>query len=357
MSAVLERKPEVFDSVNYFDKRRVTNAAKQWVFFALDVIQPDRKAELSWLAVGGEESACPCLMKYGRGFVPRGRAAILEMGGEPIPMRHMGDLSAVAWQGLPSDNHTTSHNFGFVPVYPGDGLRLLKKYSSVGRKGLDALPSLEGKEWEECHTPIEDGILDVVELAQFGDGMSKTLKGLEEQIKFAKVTDTRIDYAQLADEQLKLCEDARNWAMRFIGIEHGLLKLGHIPERTSNEGIVMGGWSYGYSPVTVMLIEQLEVKRQDQPIQEMADMVSQIMAKTAPQGGGMSAADMDFLMEQKLAKVREADAARIAELEAKLAAANAETFICDRCGTEAKSLAGLKAHQRFCVTAEPLTEE
>jgi len=51
-------------------------------------------------------------------------------------------------------------------------------------------------------------------------------------------------------------------------------------------------------------------------------------------------------MEQKLAKVREADAQKIAELEAKLAAK--EVFICEfeGCGQEAQSLAGLKAHQR-----------
>ncbi len=117
MSTVLEHKPEVFESVNYYDKRRLTNAAKRWVWFGLDVIQPERKSELSWLAVGGEETSCPCLQKYGRGFIPRGRAALLEMGGEPLPMRHMGEMQASAWQGLPSDSHTASHNFGFVPVY------------------------------------------------------------------------------------------------------------------------------------------------------------------------------------------------------------------------------------------------
>lgn len=337
MSQVLERKPEVFPSVNYFDTRRVTNAAKRWVFFALDVIQPDRKAELSWLAVGGEESSCPCLQKYGRGFVPRGLPALLEMGGEPIPMQHMGELQATAWQGgLPNEKQV----FGYVPVYPGDGLRLLKKYSSVGRKGLDELPALEGKEWEECHTPIGDGILDVVELAQYGDGMAKTLKGLEEQIRYAKVNDPRIDYPKLMEQELKLCEDSRNWATRLISVEHGLLKLGHIGEW-------QGGHSYTYSPVCEMLIEQLELKRQDQPIQEMADMVSQIIAKTSvsPQAG-MSAADFDFLMDQKLAKVREADAAEIARLNALLEAKTAEVFKCEECGQEAGSLAGLKAHQR-----------
>src|SRR5262249_13847940 len=182
MSAVLERKPEVFESVNYFDKRRLTNAAKRWVWFPLDVIVPERKSELSWLVVGGEETSCPCLQKYGRGFVPRGRAAILEMGGEPIPLAHMGELQTSAWEGGLGDNR---HRFAYVPVYPGDGLRLLKRYAMNDggmRKGMDELEILQGKEWEECHTPQEDGILDVVERAQFGDGMAKTLRELEDQI-------------------------------------------------------------------------------------------------------------------------------------------------------------------------------
>ncbi len=355
MSAVLERKPEIFESVHYFDTRRVTNAAKRWAYFALDVIQPERKAELSWLAVGGEETSCPCLQRYGRGFVPRGRAALLEMGGEPIPMQHMGELQATAWDGGIANE---KQRMGYVPVYPGDGMKLLKRYSvNDGRKGLDELETLQGLEWEECHTPNEDGILDVIELAQFGDGMAKTLKGLEEQIKFAKVNDSRIDYGKLQDEELKLCEASRHWAMRKVGIEHGLLKLGHIPERTSNDGIVLGGWSYGYSPVTAMLIEQLEVKRQDQPIQEMADMVSQIIAKTSPAGGGMSAADMDLWerrMDEKLSQVKaQADAdlqraiaEKTAELEAKYATKEVEVFVCETCGQETGSLAGLKAHQR-----------
>ncbi len=349
MPTMLEHKPEIFPSVNYFDTRRVTNAAKRWVFFALDVIQPDRKAELSWLRVGGEESSCPCLQKYGRGFVPRGLPAMLEMGGEPIPMQHMGELQATAWQGgLPNEKQA----LGYVPVYPGDGLRLLKKYSSIGRKGLDELPVLEGKEWEECHTPNGDGVLDVVEFAQFGDGMAKTLRGLEEQIKFAKVNDSRIDYGLLSEQELKLCEDARHWATRLVSVEHGLLKLGHVGEW-------QGGHSYTYSPIVEMLIEQLELKRQDQPIQEMADMVSQIIAKTAPQvGGGLSAADLDFLMEQKLAKVRETDAAEIARLKAELAAKTAEpeVWMCEHCNEEMKTSAKGIHLSRWCKVLHP-TEE
>jgi len=347
MSVGLEHKPEVFESVNYFDKRRLTNAAKRWIFFALDVIDPERKSQLTWLRAGGEESACPCLQKYGRGFIPRGLPALLEMGGEPIPMRHLGDLQSVAWQGLPESEHATRHNFGYVPVYPGDGLRLLQKYSTnEGGKGIGELTALQGTEWDEAHNGGE-GILDVIELAQFGDGMPPTLRELEDRIRHAKVNDSRIDYGKLRDEELHLCEMSRNWAKRKISIEHGLLKIGHVGEW-------QGGWSYSYSPVVEMLIEQLELKRQDQPIQEMATMVSQILANQPAQPAPvatLSAADMELFnrsMDERLAKAQEANLKRIAELEAQLADVPRETFTCDGCGRECASMAGKAAHERHC---------
>ena len=194
MSAALEApKPQIFDAVNYFDRRVVGSNVKRWVWFALDLIVPERKAEIEWLRVGGEETTSPCLQRYGRGFVPRGLSSLLEVGGEPIPMRHLGDLQAVAWQGLPLNENAIKNNIGFVPVYPGDGLRVLRRYSMNDggvRKGLDEDTALQGKEWEECHTPDGDGILDVIERAMFGDGMEPTLKGLEDQIRFAQISDS-----------------------------------------------------------------------------------------------------------------------------------------------------------------------
>lgn len=347
MSAVIERQPEVFESIDYFDHRTVTSTTKRWIFFPGDLILPDRKSELSWLEVGGEETPCPCLQKYGRGFVPRGRAAILEMGGEPIPMRHLGDLQAVAWRGLPLNDHVVKHNFGYIPVYPGDGLQVLRRYVwRDGKKGMDEITALAGKEWEEAHNATNTGVLDVVEKAQFGDGMSKTLKGLEDQIRFAKVDDSRIDYGKMRDEELKLCEDFRNWGRRKVAIEHGLLKTGHVGEW-------QGGWSYAYSPVCELIIDQLELKRQDQPIQEMSEMVSQILSNQKPVSTGMTAADLELFerkMDERLAAARAADAQRIAELEARLAS---ETFACDGCGQECASKAGKLAHERHCPACKP----
>jgi hypothetical protein len=335
MSAVLEQpKPEIFESVNYFDRRVVGANVKRWVFFPGDLIVPQRKSEISWLQVGGEETSCPCLQRYGRGFVPRGRAALLELGGEPIPMRHLGDLQSVAWTGIPLNEDAVKNRFGFVPVYPGDGLKTLRRYALNDggmRKGMDEATALQGKEWEECHTPENDGILDVIERAQFGDGIAKTLSGLEDQIRFAQVSDSRIDYGKFKSEALRMCDEFRNWASFKINFTHGLLKVGSVTIGNDAVGST-GGWSYSYPPVVEMLLEQLGVPRQDQPLQEMAKMVAQVSAQPA-QSQGLSAADMELFerrMDERLAKAREVDAARIAELEAQLtppAEAEVKTYI------------------------------
>jgi len=145
-------------------------------------------------------------------------------------------------------------------------------------------------------------------------------------------------------EWLTLCSDYRNWGMRMITIEHGLLKTGHVGEW-------QGGWSYSYSPITEMLMAQLEVTRQDQPMHEMAKLIEKMVPGQSQ--SGMSAADLDLIeqrMEARLAQAREADAKRIAELEAQLAA---PTFICEGCGKESPTLAGKKAHERFCKELNP----
>lgn len=361
MSAAVQeqQKPEIFPSVNYFDRRVVGANVKRWAFFAGDLIVPQRKAEISWLAIGGEETPNPCLQKYGRGFVPRGRAALLELGGEPIPMRHLGDLQSVAWTGIPLNEDAVKNRFGFVPVYPGDGLKVLRRYSLNDggmRKGIDEISALQGKKWEECHDEDGTGILDVIELAQFGDGISKTLRGLEDQIKFAEVRDSRIDYGQFRADQLRMCNEFRGWASRKVAEEHGLLKTGHVGEW-------QGGWSYSYSPVTEMLLEQLEIPRQDQPLQEMSRMIGQMNREPAP-SAGISAVDMELIdrrFEEKLELKLSAASQRIAELEAQLAAkpeteVEIKTYICEHCGEEVK-VAGKGFHVgRHCRVLHPKTE-
>jgi hypothetical protein len=271
-------------------------------------------------------------------------------------MRHLGDLQAVAWQGLPLNDSVKNNNFGFVPVYPGDGLRVLRRYSLNDggiRKGMDELTALQGKSWDECHAPEGDGILDVLERSMFGDGMSPTLGGLEDQIRHAEVPGLPIDLGLYKADALRMCGEFRNWASRKVTYEHGLLKSGTIAIATDAVGAV-GGHSYSYSPITEMLLQQLDIPRQDQPLNELAKMFGSLPAPVQP---GMTAADMDLWerkMDEKLAQAREVDKAHIAELEARLAAnaedenAATDKIVCSECGREFKKAVHLTTHQPYC---------
>lgn len=386
MSAVVERPQTKFvEPIDYFDKRVIGANVVRYVFFAGDLIVPQRKKEISWLEKGGEETPSPCIQAFGRGFVPRGRAALLALGGEPIPMQHLGDMQASAWTGIPLNEGLAKNNFGFVPVYPGDGLKVLRRYSmndnSVGgmRKGMDEITVLRGKEYEEtrqsynyCPTcqiqypvtittcPVDtckgelkafhgNGILDIIEREMYGDGLEKTLKGLEAQIANAHVTESRIDIGKYKSECLAMCEDFRNWASAKIGIEHGLLRQG-----------TKGDWAYAYSPITEMLLEQLEIPRQDQPLQEMAKMFS---ANFGNQPAGISALDMDLIdrrFEEKLESRLSAASQRIAELEAQLAAkpeTEAQPYTCEHCGEEMKATAKGIHLSRWCKVLHPTETE
>jgi hypothetical protein len=314
-------KAQVFDSVDYFDHKVVGKEVRRWVFFPGDLIPPARKADITWLAPGGEETSSPCLQKYGRGFVPRGLASILEIGGELIPHKHLGELSAHAWSGVALNAEVIKSRLSFIPTYPGDGLKILQAYYSFGgRRGLDEIPVLVGKTWDECHTPDGDGILDVIERACYGDGVEPTLRGLENQIRHADVDDSRIDYGKYRADCLRMCAEFRHWGESRMGQENANIKLG-----------TKGEWVFSYSPLAELLIAQLEMTRQDQPMQEMARMHGDMMrAAQTPVQQGLSAADMALIqtqmeksfeskIEERLALARAADVREIADLKAELA--------------------------------------
>lgn len=322
MSAVMERpKPQVFDGVDYFDHKIVGKEVRRWVFFPGDLILPARKADISWLAPGGEETSSPCLQRYGRGFVPRGLASIMEIGGELIPQKHLGELSAHAWSGVALNAEVIKSRLSFIPTYPGDGLKILQAYYSFGgKRGLDEVTALQGKTWDECHTSEGDGILDVIEEACYGDGIEPTLRGLENQIRHAKVNDSRIDFSKYQNDTLRMCYEFRLWGESRMAQENANIKLG-----------TKGEWVFSYSPLAELLITQLEMTRQDQPMQEMARMHGDMMrAAQTPVQQGLSAADMALIqqqmeksfeskIEERLALARIADAEKIARLEAELA--------------------------------------
>lgn len=313
-------RPVIQPSVQYFDTKRVGRETKRWVFFAGDLIVPRRKQEIDWLRPGGEETNSGCLQKYGRGFIPRGLASLMEMGADLMPEEQLRNLGGEAWSGMSLNDELIKSRLAYVPIFPGDGLNNLlnrAQNDEAGKKGIVELTYLAGKEWEECHNPQGTGILDLAERAIYGDNLivPPTLKGLETQIRQANIP------TDLKEGKLQSCHEFGLWASVRIGIEHTLLRQG-----THKEGHV-----YAYSPLGELLLVQLDIQRQDQPFAELAKLNKDIgeAVKVAIEGkpNGISLEDMQMMkslfedsIDSKLAAARKADQERIAELEAKLAA-------------------------------------
>jgi hypothetical protein len=351
MSATIVR-PNVQPSINYFDKKVVGKNVKRWVWYAGDVITPLRKAQLTHLAVGGDEVSSPCLQKYGRGYIPRGYSAMLELGGDLTPMEHLGDLRASAWSGLQLNESIIQSRFAYNPVYPGDGLNILRSYSmnSVeGRRGIDEDTALVGREWEECHTPEGDGILDVIEREMFSDGVPVTLRELTDRVRFCK-GDSRIDMGLMRDDRLRMCEEFRLWGTTKMSYENSLVKVG-----------TKGDWVYSYSLLGELLLIQLEMTRQDQPMAEMSRLQSELIRTIAPQQTqpAFDPEAWEAKMDAKIAAANQAAAARIAELEAQLAAKaepEVQTWVCEHCGEEMKLSAKGFHVGRHCKVLHPKPE-
>lgn len=312
-------KPPFQPSVSLFDQKRVGRETKRWAWFAGDVIPARRKKEIGgWLQWGGEETNSPCIQKFFRGFIPRGLPALLETAPDWMPEELLRNSGGEVWNGAILNEEQIKNRLSFVPIFPGDGLNNILNRSNNdedGKKGIVELTGLAGKSWEECHSD-GSGLLDILEVSFYGDGIEPTLRGLKEQITHAVVPSLGIDVGQLKSEMLSGCEEFHDWGLSKINRENTQLRQG-----------TKADWVYTYSPLAELLLVQLELQRQDQPFAELAKLTADLTRAVQPQQNGMSAIDLDMLdrrfedrIEARLAQARKADADRIAELEARLEA-------------------------------------
>lgn len=297
-------RPEIQPNVRLFDARTKGKLTPRWLFFPGDVIVPKRKQQIDWLSLGGEETDSPCLQKYGRGFLPRGLTSLCEIGQMPMPQEQLANLGSDIWTGIDYEGSELNggRKLGYVPVYPADGAHSIVRRSLDGKGGAGGIVEIEdllGRDWPECHNDAGDGILDVIEMAFFGDGMEPTLRGLREQITHGQIKiDLGVDIGKIKAKKLLACDLFEEWAGEKVKEEETKLRQGVHP----------AGHIYTYSPLAELLLVQLERRRQDQPFNELAELNTQMgeniakaIAGVAPaQSSGFSAEDM-IEMGRKLA--------------------------------------------------------
>lgn len=316
MSAVLDVEiPQTRDVVKFFDKRIVNKQNERWLGSLGDFIDPERKLQLDWARIGGIELNTNCLQRFGntKGFLPRGYIAPLELGADPMPEEQLRNLGGGQQWAAMVDGVVVTTNLQFLPTYPGEAYDSLSNNAFVDRAaggiriGVTEFPTLYGMKWEDGHKPDGSGLIDRMYKTFFPDlKRAATLSGIQAQIKSGYEHDPA--FREIGDRWVQSGEEFRRWGMRRVEMENMLLRT----------GVHSSGHAYQYSPLALLLIDQLELQRQDQPFAELSRLTGEIgrsvqfaMNGSPSQPSGMSIADILELGK----KLAQAEARMVAQQE------------------------------------------
>lgn len=320
MSAVLEsiEIPQTRDVVKFFDRSLVGKQNERWIGCLGDFIDPERKQQLDWARVGGIELNTNCLQRFGntKGFLPRGYIAPLELGADPMPEEQLRNLGGGQQWAAMVEGKVVQTGLQFLPNYPGDAMDSLSNNAFVDRTsgglriGVTEFKSLYGVKWEDGHKPDGSGFVDRMYEAFFPDlRRAATLNGIQAQIRQGYRNDPA--FKEVGETWVQSGEEFRRWALRRVEMENTLLRT----------GVHASGHAYQYSPLALMLIDQLELQRQDQPFAELSRLTGEMgksvrdaLSSNPSQPAGMSMDDiLELGKKLAMAESRMAEQAKMIE--------------------------------------------
>lgn len=314
MSAVLER--NLTAGLELITGDEVALEATRYIWFAGDVIDPDRKLDLPHLAGGGEELHNVCLRRTG-GFLPRCEITAMEFWGETLPLEWFPD-GVRPYKLKDTDPVTEATNLNgrtsigkplfFMPMYPGDMIVDALGLASGERKGIIELEILRDVDYDTGESQRMQNLF-------FPPHFIKPieLRLIQEQIE--KVADSVLDpdAKVIANSMITSCEQFRRWAQEKIDKCH-----------TQLDTRVSFQWTYRYSSQIRSLMKQLEIEPRNQGAQNFQNSVLQ-----AVQNSGIT--------PEMFAQMEARDANMIAKMGEAMAEVLAKAF-----GTAAKEEAPAK---------------
>src|ERR1044072_2218482 len=281
----------------------------RYLFFPGNVIDPRRSRERSLddpLRHGGDEIGSRS-MTLTKGFLPRCFITPLRIGPELMTAELVpegrdaflgGERTQAAVQTFASA--LSGSPLVALKVYPGDEIAWIMhgspNNSENRRKGIVELTPLErhfgnhSTGWKEFKA---SGIQDYffprkgAEVAKgvFLPKLPVTLREVEEQIR-AKTRETGESlFVETGEQMLESCRQFREWGMAEVEEQNALLNIGTVPASGAS-----GGHVYRYTGLADVLIEQLELPRQDEAQKRIADLNERILEVIAARGGQSDAA-------------------------------------------------------------------
>lgn len=302
MSAVLDQESIVANPpVGMEEEYRLTTGvtenieATRYLFFAGNVIPKERTNERKDLARGGDEIASPCAYRF-RGFLPRAMITPFERWKEDVPQEMIPQGTPTV--GISKDGQTLSNHAVVrgVRTWPGEHIVSILHVPAPKRKGIVEIKGLFNVEWSTGE-PLE------VQRAVFPADwpLPKTLSGIRAQIEGVRRESSQL--RSVADDMLTSCDQFYQWGMKQLDTAHTRLaqRMSHLH-------------TYTYSPVHILLLEQLEVQRQDEGLNMLAKAQTTMM-------NGLSNAG---ITPEMLATMNEASMVRFEQMMQAQAAQNAQ---------------------------------
>lgn len=274
-----QHEPEEFPI--FLDSDDIDKTKERYVFFPGDLISPRRKQETREMEAigiaidgrpfrvtvnGGDDYQHRCLVRT-KGIVPRAFLTPLEIGANWVPPE-LVPAGADTFAPMQNDDFTVR---GGVAVgtkskylvgekyFPGHAITWMLSFARNNggfSRGLVEVNQLFGQ-------PFKDGAATELQRLYFPNyptlpvKLSELQRGIE---GIAKAQQGAV--REIGQLFLHACDEFRIWGTNFVAIEHGQIKIG-----THTSGHV-----YEYSDTAQLLMEQLEITRQDQQFQTVARM-------------------------------------------------------------------------------------
>lgn len=303
MSAVIER--DLTLGLELVTGDEVALEATRYLFFAGDVIDPDRKVELAYLVDGGEEMHNRCLRRTG-GFLPRCEITPMEFWGETLPLEWFPD-GVRPYKLKNTDPVTEATNLNgrtsigkplfFMPMYPGDLIVDALGMATGERKGIVELESLRDVDYDTGHSQEMQRLF-------FPPHYRKPveLRLIQQQIETVADSVLDPDAKSVAHSMVVSCEQFRRWAQEKIDKCH-----------TQLDTRVAFQWTYRYSAQIRNLMKQLEVEPRNSGAQNFQNTMMHAVAQSG-------------ITPEMFAQMEARDASMVEKLGAVLAETLAKAF-------------------------------
>lgn len=262
----------------------------RYLIFMGDLLDPNRQYEIEYLrdSAGGEEVQAHCLRRSVGGFIEKGRLTPVETWAEPMPPVLLGegverDVVRVTGPMTPENIGASARRPGglagvgaalvHVKFYPGDEIQSVLRANEG--KGITEVKALAGQSWYADEAETEPGIAQVLN-RDFFPTVPVELSKCREMI--AKAEGRSDLHRSVARDYFAAANQFERYAQTRLAAEHTLLR-----QRTSPNGQHV----YQYSPIAYSLLKQLEMKPQDNILDNMGGInAEQLQAIVSSVGGG-----------------------------------------------------------------------